>query len=257
MNCTALLVPASDTLVLREENRRELGCQVVHDSLHRRAGWVWSYLLKVDDAVAGFGGVAVAGPWAGKPTVFEFHVAPAWRARAFELFEALLAASGAKFLEVQTNDALLNVMLHTYGRDLASEKIVFADRFSTALPAQGAVLTCVTPEAEIVAAREARQGGGEWTLTLEGVEIGRGGLLFHYNVPYADIYMKIVEAQRRRGFGAYLVQELKRCAYELGAIPAARCSPDNVGSRRTLQKAGLVPYAHIVVGTVAMGVAGL
>ena len=45
------------------------------------------------------------------------------------------------------------------------------------------------------------------------------------------------------------MQELKRVAYELGAIPAARCSPDNVASRRTLQKAGFVPFAHMLVGT--------
>lgn len=48
--------------------------------------------------------------------------------------------------------------------------------------------------------------------------------------------------------GAYFVQELKRIAYDMGGIPAARCNPDNVASRKTLQKAGLVPFAHILVG---------
>jgi hypothetical protein len=43
---------------------------------------------------------------------------------------------------------------------------------------------------------------------------------------------------------------LKRAAYQLGSVPCARCSPDNVASRKTLQKAGLVPFAHILNGTI-------
>ena len=74
--------------------------------------------------------------------------------------------------------------------------------------------------------------------------------MFHYNVPYADIYMDVVEPFRRRGFGSYLVQELKRFAYELGSIPCARCSPTNIASRKTLQNAGLVPFAHILNGSI-------
>ncbi len=64
--------------------------------------------------------------------------------------------------------------------------------------------------------------------------------------------MKIDESYRQRGLGAYFVQELKRIAYEMGGIPAARCSPENVASRKTLQKAGFVPFAHIMVGKVAV-----
>jgi hypothetical protein len=74
--------------------------------------------------------------------------------------------------------------------------------------------------------------------------------MFHYNVPYTDIYMDVGEPFRRRGFGSYLVQELKGLAYELGSVPCARCSPENVASRKTLQKAGLVPFAHILNGTI-------
>ena len=74
--------------------------------------------------------------------------------------------------------------------------------------------------------------------------------MFHYNHPYCDVYMEIAETQRGRGLGAYFVQELKRIAYEMGGVPAARCNPTNVASRKTLQKAGFVPYAHIVDGKI-------
>ena len=100
------------------------------------------------------------------------------------------------------------------------------------------------------AAMAERQGGPEWVLRLGEEKVGGGGILFHYNEPYGDIYMDVAEPFRRRGLGAYLVQELKRETYRLGSIPAARCSPDNVGSRKTLQKAGFVPYAHILNGSI-------
>ena len=98
-----------------------------------------------------------------------------------------------------------------------------------------------------------RQGGAEYQLVLDGATVATGGLLFHDNLPYTDIYMETVESFRHRGFGPYLVQELKRCGYALGSIPCARCSPDNAASRSTLQKAGLVPFAHILNGSKRLG----
>jgi len=51
-----------------------------------------SYLLQSDNRAAGFGSVAVAGPWKDKPTVFEFYLLPEQRGRAFDFFEAFVAA---------------------------------------------------------------------------------------------------------------------------------------------------------------------
>jgi GNAT superfamily N-acetyltransferase len=251
MQPIAKLSSAEDILPLRTRYREEMNCQIVHDSIHRREGWTLSYLLDLSGIPAGFGSVAISGPWKGKPTVFEFYVLPEHRSRAFDLFEALLAASGAPFFEVQTSDVLLTVMLHTYGREIASEKIVFHDKLTTAHRSNGAILGRVTTEEETRACLEQRQGGGEWTLEMDGKVAAKGGILFHYNRPYGDIYMEVNEPFRRRGLGSYLVQELKRVCYELGAIPCARCNPTNIPSRRTLQKAGFVPFAHILNGSIA------
>jgi GNAT superfamily N-acetyltransferase len=62
--------------------------------------------------------------------------------------------------------------------------------------------------------------------------------------------MEVDEPYRRRGFGSYLVQELKRIAYEGGHVPAARCNAANVASRRTLEKAGMLPCGRILTGDV-------
>lgn len=238
-----------EILALRTRYRAAMNCQIVHDSIHRRDGWTLSYLLMADGAAAGFGSVAVGGPWKGKPTVFELYVLPERRARAFDLFEALVAAGGARFMEVQSNDVLLTILLHTYAREVAIEKIVFQDGGITNLPApDGALLRRVTPEEEARRAMELRQGGLEVRLEIHGENAANGGVLFHYNAPYGDVYMEVAEPFRRRGLGSYLVQELKRRPMSWAASRGARCNPDNVASRRTLLKAGFVPCGTILHG---------
>jgi GNAT superfamily N-acetyltransferase len=233
-----------------------MNSQIVHDSIHCREGWALSYLLELGCIPVGFGSIAVAGPWKNKPTVFEFYVVEEHRSRGFDLFEAFVRASGARFFEVQSNDVLLTALVHTYGEEMRSEKIVFQDGITTRLPANGATLRCLTDDAEIKSCLERRQGGGEWVLELNGGVVGKGGILFHYNRPYGDLYMEVTEAFRRRGIGAYLVQELKRECYGLGAIPCARCDPSNIPSRKTLLRAGFAPFAHILIGSLGAGLLG-
>ena len=120
---------ADAILPLRVRYRQEMNGQIVHDSIHRRDGWTVTYILNVEGVTAGFGSIAIADPWKDKPSIFEFYVLPEHRARGFDPFEALLTGSGARFMEIQSSDVLLNVILHTYARDIWSEKIVFQDGF--------------------------------------------------------------------------------------------------------------------------------
>jgi len=250
MHAKARLSDNAETLPFRVQYRQEMNCQIVHDSIHSRPGWTLTYMLQIDDQDAGFGSVAVGGPWTDKPTLLEFYVLPAQHTRAFDLFEALLEAASARFMEIQSNDTLAAVMLHTYARDIASEKIVFHDERTTALAANGATLRCVTSDDDAQRHIEDRRGGPEWLLEVDGQVAGKGGILFHYNRPYGDIYMEVSEPYQGRGLGAWLVQDLKRLAYQLGAVPCARCSPQNIASRRTLQKAGFAPFAHMLTGDI-------
>lgn len=249
MQAHAALTAASAVGSLRTRYRQEMNCQIVKDSIHTRAGWSMTYGLGLEESLVGFGTVAIAGPWTGKPTILEFYVLPDHRARAFDLFEAFVEASGARLMEIQSNDALLAMMLCTYAREIVSEAIVFRDGSTTALPSNGAVLQALTSDADVRASIAERQGGPEFLLEVDGKPAGKGGILFHYNPPYGDIYMDVRDAFRRRGFGSYLVQELKRVAREHGNIPAARCGVNNVASRKTLQKAGFVPCGHILTGS--------
>jgi hypothetical protein len=140
-------------------------------------------VLECEGVAVGFGSVGIAGPWKDKPTLFEFYVLREHRARVFDLFEALVAATGARFMEIQSNETLLGVMLHTYAGDIASEKIVFHDKITTALSANGAILRRLTSDEETRKDIEQRQGGPEWMLEVDGKDAGKGGILFHYNRP--------------------------------------------------------------------------
>ena len=239
----------AEIALLRDAYRREMQSQIVHDSIHDRPGWTEEYVFAYGDRPIGYGSVAVSGPWRDRPTVYEMYLEPECRPRAFELFDAFLGASKAQAFEVQTDDTLSTMMCLAHARDIGTERIVFRDGATTAHSANGAALRCVTPAEEILQAIAERQGGGEWVLEIDGTTVARGGLLFHYNRPYADVYMDVDESYRRRGIGTYLVQELKRLCYELGARPAARCNTTNEASRRTLQRAGMVPFAHILFGS--------
>lgn len=247
----AVLADPSEVLPLREQYRAEMNCQIVHDSIHRRAGWTCSWLLMAGGHPAGFGSVTEGGPWKDRPTLFEFFVVPDYRTHVFQLFELLLATGQPQAVETQSNSPLLTTMLHAFCHDVVSEKILFTDAMTTRWPSQDAVVQRVTSLDHDRSCFAHRDGGTEWKLMLRDEMIGRGGVLFHYNVPYGDVYMEIFEPYRQHGYGVFLVQELKRICRDLGGTPAARCSPNNLPSRQTCQKAGFVPVGHLLKGHVS------
>ncbi len=237
-----------DIAPLREAYREEMKCQIIHDSIHERPGWTREYALELNGTEVGYGSVAMAGPWQESPALYEFYVQPAHRMRTFDLFASLLAVCGAKIIETQTNDRLLTTMLHTFTTNLRTEKILFEDGFETSYAPPGAQFRAAyADDSEPLRQRELDVETG-WVVTLGGEIAGTGGVLYHYNRPYGDIYMKIAEPFRRKGLGAYLVQELKAVCRGEGNVPAARCNVANQSSRKTLQRAGFVPCGNIVVG---------
>jgi len=252
MNASATECPLKDVLRWRDLYRQEMNCQIIHDSIHFRDGWTQEFLLRLGPTLVGYGSMAVAGPWKNKPTVYEFHVTPTARGKLFDLFEALLETSRAVAIETQSNDPTLGVLIHAFAKNVASESILFHDRLTTHHPPpDSAVLRPATPgDATQIAEQKLDEGAG-WVLEVGGALVATGGILFHYNRPYGDIYMSVAQPWRRRGLGTYLVQELKRTCYENGDVPAARCNVTNVPSRKTLQNAGFVPCGHILVGALA------
>jgi GNAT superfamily N-acetyltransferase len=241
-------VALRDILPLRERYRKEMSCQIVHDSWHER-GFTKSYLISVDGEVVGYGSVGGAGD-EPRDVVKEFWLEPTGRVMPNALFSELVRASGARRIAAQTNDRVLTQMLLDSVETIERDHVLFEDGVTTHHVLPGAAFRPIEEEERDRVFPHEVEPVGDWVIELDGEVVATGGLMFHYNAPFSDVYMEVAAPSRRRGIGAYLVQELKRVSHDIGKTPAARTSTDNVASRRALQRAGMIPCAWILTGAI-------
>ncbi len=178
--------------------------------------------------------------------VREFFVLPAYRGSALPMFKRRVEAGKARRIVAQSNDVLLALMLYDYAGEITSDTVLFHDAVATSLAIPGAIFRPVAEADEDRIFEHRLEPVGEWLLEHDGAVVATGGIATHYNPPYADLFMEVVERSRRRGYGSYLIQELKRACYETGRVPAARCNVANAASRATLQRAGMLPCARLL-----------
>ena len=223
---------------LRERYRAEARCQVVHDSVLPR-GLADPYLVLAGGRVAGYAGV-----WNKyhEGRIMELYIVPTLRPRTRHIVEELLQVSGATQIEAQTNMPHMLATLREWTDSVVEEKLLFEDDHTTRLPCPAGALRQAT--------EHDGESRGEWLIDVNGQVVAGGGVLHHYNPPYGDIYMEVSDSERRKGFGSYLVQELKRICHESGKRPAARCDPSNRASRRTLERAGFVTCGWLLAGEI-------
>lgn len=231
---------------MRELYRQEANCEIVHDSFIRR-GFADPYQILVDGRLAGYGAVGTEHP---KGQLTEFYTLPSMRSLALPMYRELLAFSGATRVEAQTNMPLMLLMLLDCARDITVETVLCDDAFTTHLLCPDGIFRPITPEEKPLIYKHYDEPVGDWGIEVNGEIVATGGYFCHYNPPYCDIYMEVSEPARRRGFGSFLVQEVKRVCYEAGKKPAARTGTTNIASRNTLQKAGLLVCGHIISGDV-------
>ncbi|HSB60484.1 MAG TPA: GNAT family N-acetyltransferase [Vicinamibacteria bacterium] len=229
-------------LFLQEANR-----QIRYDACHGR-GWTDSYLLKMDGVEVGYGSIK-GQETSGRDTVFEFFVIPPFRKASRLLFRELLGASGARRIECQSNDMLLSAMLYEFSRDISADVALFEDHAVTDHAVPGAEFRPRSDSDEVFGHQV--EPVGDYVVAAAGEVVATGGFLLHYNEPFADLHMEVREDRRRRGFGSFLLQELKKECYLAGRVPAARCDLRNEASRAALVKAGLRVCGFMLAGTVA------
>jgi len=241
---TVAPAPLDAILPFREAYRREVACQIIKDAWHRR-GFTTPWLLQLDGAVAGYGATG-GGPGEPHDTLMEFYLVPEARGEGRRLFEALLAASRPAWIEAQTNDPFLHLRVYDTGRAWTAPTILFADQHTTHHPAPGVTLRRLTEADRAGAFPHTTEPVGEWGLDREGRIVATGGLFYHYNPPYGDLYMEVDPAFRGRGYATWLLQELKRICREGDHVPAARCDAGNAASRRALERAGMLPCGRVL-----------
>ncbi|HEU4551675.1 MAG TPA: N-acetyltransferase [Chitinophaga sp.] len=241
MEIKVIPVALADIEPLRSIFLHESNFQFIYNKCHLY-DWADTYLCQVNGQKAGYAAIWGQSRREDRDAVFEFYMLPPFRALANLMFPELQTVSGATFIECQSNDTLLAAMLYEYGHSIQAEAILFEEHYTTHLHLPGVVF-----RRKLVTEPNIYNAGG-YILELDGEEVADGGLMLNYNLPYADIYMNVKEGFRQKGLGSLMVQELKKEAYLMGRVPAARCNIKNQASKATLQKAGLKPCGFILKG---------
>jgi GNAT superfamily N-acetyltransferase len=237
----------ADILGWRALFLQELHAQCRYDACHAR-GWSDLRLLQLHDRIVGYGALKARDDQAVRDAVFEWYVLPPWRSHQRDLFAALVAASGAEWVECQTNDPCLYPVARHVAPDLqpttflfeADKDVVSEDAGAGGLRSRGTDDT-FTHTSEPV---------GDQVLEVDGEIVGTAGHLTHYNPPFADIYMEVAPTQRRKGYGARLVAGAIRECWLSGHVPAARCHIDNIASRATLLNGGMREVGQVMIGEI-------
>ena len=222
---------------LRDSFLKGISFQFIYNKCHG-AGWADTYLITADGIKAGYGSVWGKDKREDRDAIFEFYLLPPYRKHANRIFPELHKASGAAYIECQTNDNLLTCMLFEYAKNIQGDRILFEDAFETGLNIPGTTFRKT----------EKQDGDIEYVLEYHGDVVATGGYIWNYNFPYIDMYYEVKKNHRQKGFGSLMTQELKREAYRMDRAPAARCNLDNKASKATLLKAGMKICAYILIG---------
>ncbi len=218
--------------------------QFIYNKCHA-AGWSDVYLFTMNKETIGYGSVWGKDKRENRDTIFEFYLTAPHRKLSSQVFSEFLKSSGVGFIESQSNDHFLTRMLFEYAGNINAESILFEDCFETEHKINGTLFT----------KNEFRSEYSEYKLEQEKVVVATGGYVWNYNYPYIDLYYEVNENHRKKGFGSLIVQELKKEAYRLNRIPAARCNISNIASQRTLMKAGMRVCGYILIGKIRDGFA--
>lgn len=236
-----------EILYLRDLFLQEINFQIRYNACHER-GWTDSYIVMYNTEKIGYGSIKGNENISDRDTVFEFYLIPSFRSLSSIVFLELLRSSKANFIECQSNDLLLTSLLYQHGQNINSEVVLFEENFSSDIKSDTALFR--KRNADDIIFEHKAEPIGDFVLETNKQVVATGGFLLHYNMPFADLYMEVEDSNRKKGFGSFLIQELKRQCYLAGRIPAARTGLDNIASRATLTKAGLKIAGFMLIGQV-------
>jgi GNAT superfamily N-acetyltransferase len=226
---------------------QESNFQVRYDSCHWR-GWADEYIFTVNDVQIGYGSVKGQDDLKDRNAIFEFYVVPAFRNRTAAIFAELIKVSGVVYIECQSNDLLLSGMMFEFAKNISSDVILFKAGHDTHLAPEGVSFRKKLDSDHLFDHHSEPEG--DYVLEKNGEIIASGGFLLHYNKPFADLYMEVQPDHRKKGYGSFLIQEVKKVCYLAGRVPAARCGITNPASKATLLRGGMEIAGYMLTGEI-------
>ena len=219
--------------------------QFIYNKCHLY-GWADVYAFIINNATIGYGAVWGKDKREDRDAIFEFYIIKTHRQFINLVFEKFKIICGATFIECQSNDALLFSLLCEYTKNINAEAILFEDNFQTDF---------FIPQLSFEKSEAVNNNPNDcpYILKLHDETVATGGLMLNYNFPYADLYYEVNENHRRKGFGGFMLQQLKKEAYKMQRVPAARCNIKNNISKSALLKAGFKTCGFILTGEIIQG----
>jgi GNAT superfamily N-acetyltransferase len=229
-------------------------------------GWSEPHRLVYQDRAIGYGLVEVETDYR---QLMEFFLLPVHRPDARAIQEQFLRQLSVSHIQTDTRREFQTLMFYDCCEQVTAHDVYFRDRFLTQYALPGLTFRRAREEDcpalfpvlqgpggapfEMESEDELREwvrSGSRWILADGETVVGVGAIFDDFNRPFAEVGMMVTPSFRRRGCGSYILQELKRECYRLGLVPTSRCAWDNVGSRRSHDRAGFVPSGRQLLGVV-------
>lgn len=225
--------------------------QIRYDSVHQR-GWADEYLLIVDGQKVGYASVKGSNEIHDRDSIFEWFLLPESRFQSETIFQTLIEETGVTHVVAQSNEPSLSELQAKYSFNLRVEALLFGNPSEKNLPAPNSCRFRKIDSQDHPLFEHHGEPEGPFGIERTGEIVATGGFFQHYNFPFVDLYMEVREDCRGQGIGSYLLQELIRHCHSIERIPAARCSPTNLPSKKTLLRGGFTKLGSIQVGDLKM-----
>jgi hypothetical protein len=142
---------------------QETNFQIRYNACHER-GWTDSYLLTSDQMEIGYGSIK-GQEIADRDTIFEFYLIPPFRKYSSQVFPELIAASGARFIECQSNDLLLTSILYEFAQNINADVVLFEDHTVTEHTIPGVIFRPQKEDDLSLSTKSSRSANMFWSWT--------------------------------------------------------------------------------------------
>jgi len=143
---------------------------------------------------------------------------------------------------------LLSGMMYEFAKNISSDVVLFKAGDNTHLASEGVTFRKKLDSDHLFDHHSEPEG--DYVLEKNDEIVASGGFLLHYNKPFADLYMEVQAEHRKKGYGGFLIQEVKKMCYLAGRVPAARCGISNPASKATLLKGGMEVAGYMLTGEI-------